>query len=550
MMHSRPSAATFVALALLALGCSSTSELRSAEASAARGIVSESASTADLPRIGTITIVTEDVYTADEAARGSAYTLANSLHVRTRESVIHKFLLFREGDPLVASRLAESERNLRALPFIQSATVTAGEPHDGVVDISVVTQDSWSTEPGGSFGSDGGSSSLGFEVRERNFLGLGKELSILYDSTPDRSGKGFHYEDPAAFGRYWKSEVSFIDNTDGRQTSFLVNRPFFSSSQPWALHAFVDDRTMESRIYSNAAITSEFSQAHRMLSFGYGRALRADDDRAHRLTVGLEFSQDEFAPLAGGGTRLLPENREFRYLVAEYEYAQNRFQKLNFIDRDLRYQDFRVGRQFKLRAGISPEAFGAPYTSGLLGASVAQGFGLSEDSLILCKASLDTRVGAAKRNEILGLDVRLIHRGGETHPRVFVGRVNAQFGNDLDSDLQFFADGESGLRGYRLHAFSGDSSFHVNLEERFFLGRELWQIISPGFAVFVDAGNAASGSDVFDPGKLHYDAGIGLRIGAARSPKNILRLDFAYAFDEDPLGRSGWLISFSGSQAF
>lgn len=549
-MPTRTPAAIALIIASLALGCASTREPRPATSSTVQRNDVTPVVADILPRIGTITIVTEDVYTDAEAARGSAYSLANALHVTTRESVVHKFLLFREGDSFVASRLAESERNLRALPFIQSAKVTAGEPHDGVVDISVVTQDSWSTEPGGSYGSDGGSSSLGIEVRERNFLGLGKELSVLYDSTPDRSGKGFHYEDPAAFGRYWKSELSYIENTDGKQTSVLVNRPFFSSFQPWALRAFVDDRTMENRIYSNAAITSEFSQIHQMLSFGYGRALRADDARAHRITLGLEFSRDEFEELADGSTHLLPDNREFRYVIAEYEYAQNRFQKLNFIDRDLRYQDFRVGTQLKFRAGISPESLGAPYTSGLLGASVSQGFGLSEDSLLLCKASFDTRVGATTRNEVLGLDAKLIHRGGDTYPRVFVGRISAQRGDDLDADMQFFADGESGLRGYRLHAFSGDSSFHVNLEERFFLGHELWQIISPGLALFVDAGNAANGRDAFDFGKLHYDAGFGLRIGAARTPKNIMRLDFAYAFDEDPLGRSGWLISFSGSQAF
>lgn len=35
-----------------------------------------------------------------------------------------------------------------------------------------------------------------------------------------------------------------------------------------------------------------------------------------------------------------------------------------------------------------------------------------------------------------------------------------------------------------------------------------------------------------------------------RTPTNILRLDFAYAFDADALGRRGLLISFSSDQAF
>lgn len=548
-MNSQMLAVSSLFIVSLTCGCSSTNDVWKGSG-AVPPHAGKTGAAADGLVVGKVTVITEDVYAGLEADRGSAYALANTLHIQTRESVINKFLLFREGEPFVASRLAESERNLRALPFIRAAQVTASEPSEGKVDVTVITQDSWSTEPGGSFGSDGGGTSLGFEVRERNFLGLGKEFSVLYDSTPDRSGKGFHYVDPASFGRYWKTEVSYLDNTDGKQSTLSVNRPFFSSFQRWALSTTIDDRTLLNRIYANGAIASEFRQLHQTLAFGYGRALSADDVRAHRLTFGLDLSSDEFEALADGSTNDLPQNRDFRYLTAEYEYARNEFQKLNFVDRDLRYQDFRVGTQLKLRVGVSPQALGAPETTGLLGASISKGFGLSPRSLLLGRASLETRVGAANKNEILGLELRLIHRDDGTHPRVFVGRINAQRGDDLDADTQFFADGDTGLRGYRLHAFSGSSSFHINLEERIFLGHELWQLISPGLAAFVDAGNAGNGSDVFDPGKLHFDAGFGLRIGAARTPRNIFRLDFAYAFDEDPLGRSGWLISFSGSQAF
>jgi hypothetical protein len=90
----------------------------------------------------------------------------------------------------------------------------------------------------------------------------------------------------------------------------------------------------------------------------------------------------------------------------------------------------------------------------------------------------------------------------------------------------------------------------MNLEQRFFLGREMWQFLSPGFVLFVDLGNAGVGSDTFDTSKLKVDAGIGLSLGLTRTARNIIRIDLAYAFDEDPLGRSGLLISFSSRQAF
>jgi hypothetical protein len=501
-------------------------------------------------RIGKINIVTEDVYTEQEAAKGAAYGLVNTLHVQTRASVIHKMLLFDEGDLYVPSRLAETERNLRKLNFIQSASVVAGEPHDGVVDVTVVTQDAWSTEPGGSVGSAGGGTSGSASVRETNFLGFGKELTVEYASDPDRTGLGFQYEDPALFGNYWRANFGMANNSDGKTSKFLVERPFYSFATTSSVRALASDQTQETRVYENGEVASLFKEETKSYVLSAGRALSASDALAQRLTLGFQFDESKFAPVVGEPSATLPEDREFRYVVADYEFAVNKFRKLNFVSRDLRYEDFRVGTQINLRAGISPTAFGVDETTGLLGFAISRGFEPGPNTLLLARLSWESRIGATNSNEIIGGDFRFIRRTEAAHPHALVGRVNIISGNDLDGEKQFFADGDTGLRAYRLHAFSGDSSLIMNLEERLFLGRELWQVLSPGVAVFVDAGNAANGSDAFDPGNLHFDAGFGLRIGVSRTPRNIFRLDFAYAFDPDPLGNQGWLVSFSGSQAF
>src|SRR5262249_15079097 len=107
-------------------------------------------------RIGSITIQTVDVFSPDEAARGWLYRAADRLHATTNESVIRRFLLFEEGAPYDPEALAETERNLRALRFLKSAQVVAGTPHDGVVDVEVLTQDAWTFQLGLSVGSVAG----------------------------------------------------------------------------------------------------------------------------------------------------------------------------------------------------------------------------------------------------------------------------------------------------------------------------------------------------------------------------------------------------------
>src|SRR6478672_8464112 len=89
----------------------------------------------ETPRIGRITIHALNVFSPEEAARGWVYRAADALHIETRASVIRKFLLFQEGDPYDPTRLEETERNLRVLPFLKAASVVPGLPHGGLVDV-------------------------------------------------------------------------------------------------------------------------------------------------------------------------------------------------------------------------------------------------------------------------------------------------------------------------------------------------------------------------------------------------------------------------------
>ena len=69
-----------------------------------------------------------------------------------------------------------------------------------------------------------------------------------------------------------------------------------------------------------------------------------------------------------------------------------------------------------------------------------------------------------------------------------------------------------------------------------------------GAAVFVDGGVSWGPPDGW---YRLVDAGAGFRVGLPRAGVNtLLRIDIARAFRPDPLGRTGWLLSFSSGQAF
>jgi len=162
---------------------------------------------------------------------------------------------------------------------------------------------------------------------------------------------------------------------------------------------------------------------------------------------------------------------------------------------------------------------------------------------------VSTRLASGIQNASTSANLLYVNRDGDERPRTFVAHLAVRSGWRMDPQLQFFADGLNGLRGYRTHTFEGSRSVVVNVEERFYLGHEVLQLASPALVAFIDAGNATNGG-MRSLMTLKMDIGVGIRVGLPRTPKNLLRIDFAYAVNRDPLGRRGLLVSFSSGQAF
>ncbi len=500
-------------------------------------------------RVGTITIRALDIYADEEADRGRVYRVANALHPETRESVIRKFLLFHEGDEYRPERLAESERNLRALHFLKSATVTASEPHDGVVDVVVATQDSWSIAPETQAGMKGGQSTYGLNITDTNVLGRGKEMSVSWDKTIDRTRLGFDFQDPAMNSSLWTSRVGYGRNSDGYDHRLQLRRPFFSFATPWAAEFSFQGFRQNDRLYSDSFITSEFVQKHNELVAAYGRALGISDVVANRLTAGVRVVDDSFRNGTLHPDALLPEERKFRYLFARFEHVDNDFLKLNFVNKDLRYEDFNLGLQYTAEVAVSPRALGTDSTVSFLRLHAARGVRIGERSFFLPSFKLQSRFDGGPQNTIAAGSLLFVRRSESRYPRATLARVVFHTGWRVDRDVQFFADGLTGLRAYRVHSFEGTRTFMMNLEHRVYLGREIFQLLSPGVVAFFDAGNATTGG-LGRLMRLRTDAGLGLRIGLPRTPKNLLRIDFGYALNQDALGRRGLMVSMSSGQAF
>jgi outer membrane translocation and assembly module TamA len=285
----------------------------------------------------------------------------------------------------------------------------------------------------------------------------------------------------------------------------------------------------------------------------YGLALDASTISAMRVSLGLDWRKEAFHPLAGQPVSTLPLDREFRYVFVQYETVLPDYLTWNYIDHDDRVEDVALGPRLLVKLGISPAAFGVDRTTGLVEAAGEAGFRIGANAFLRGRAAFDARVATTLEDAHFQGDVWFVRRFQTSLRQTFVAHVGAFHGWNLDADEQFFMDGTTGLRGYRLRSFEGDQRVVLNLEQRFYSGWQIAGLVSPGFAVFFDAGTMGGPGSArpMQLSQVKMDVGVGLRFALAWAPvNNVFRIDAAYALQPDPHGRKGWLISFSSGQAF
>jgi len=226
--------------------------------------------------IGAIEFDIRQIFDEHDARENSGlYHFADQLHVRTKESTIRAQLLFRSGDRYRAQKLAETERNLRAVHYINDAHVVPVKYAQGKVTVRVITKDVWTLSPGVSFGRSGGANSSSVDLSDSNLLGSGKSLALTHASNVDRRSTGVTYGDPNVLRSRWTLATGVVNASDGNERSFALAQPFYSLDTPWTVtvKASQFDRTVSR--YNLGDIVDQFKreEAYYELSGGVSSGL-------------------------------------------------------------------------------------------------------------------------------------------------------------------------------------------------------------------------------------------------------------------------------------
>lgn len=481
--------------------------------------------------IGEIRVVPQDIFdTSDPKEDKLLFRAANALHIQTRPSVIRRALLFKSGEPLSLRLIEETERLLRSNRYVYDVQLRPVAYQDGVVDIEVLTRDTWSLDPGVSIGRSGGANSSGIHLKEYNLLGTGTSVNFGHSRTVDRTSNEFQFSSDRIFGSWASIGLSHAANSDGRREAASIVRPFYALDARWSAGITAAKDTRVDAVYNAGKVVGQYRHRQQQTEAFAGWSPGLAEGWVQRYSVGVGYQNDAHAPEPGlTAPARLPSDEKLVAPFVRLALIEDRFERE--LNRNLvgRPEFFALGLAANVQLGWASTGLGSSRDALLYALTISRGFEPMPEHTLVASASLSGQyAGSQVRRQRAGAQAQ--YYLPQTPRWLFYAALSADVLTRPDAADFLLLGGDNGLRGYPLRYQSGTRRALFTMEERFYTDLYLWRLFRVGGAAFFDAGRAWGGDNQNSdsPGWLS-NAGVGLRIVSARAAfSNVLHVDIAF----------------------
>ncbi|MDQ6690605.1 MAG: hypothetical protein M3Z18_08860 [Gemmatimonadota bacterium] len=475
-------------------------------------------------------------------------------HVTTKEWIIRRYLALQEGDACTEVRRGESERILRAQPFIADATVLAYPDGNGGVFLTVSTVDEVSlilraavTAKTPHF--------RGLTLGEANLLGR-----AIHAESGWKAGLGFRDEyeakviDYQFMGRPYQARLEGGRRQLGSDWQMETSHPFLTDLQriSWrttagnSLSYFSFRRPNTDPKADAVALRIERSYSD------IGGVFRIGPPLGRLALIGGSISfEDErpgSQPVIIGDSTVTPDTSQA--LINRYTTHQTaringlwgvrniHFVRVSGFDALEGTQDLRtgvevatlVGKGVRLLRGKEQDWFGS--TSLYAGWASQIAYSALEVS------------GEGRRDQAGNWDGILAHGRAALYMKpfnrqTFISDLTWSGGWKQRIPFQLtFADRDGGLRGFRRAQVGGARRLIGRVEDRYLIGRYK-RLASIGVAGFAEAGKLWAGDSPFGVNTpLYASAGFSILAASPPQSRRTIRADFAFPVRGRNAGRA------------
>ncbi len=472
---------------------------------------------------------------------------ARAVHVNTQDDVVRRFLLMKVGETCNQIQRAESERILRAQPFLVDARIRVYDDESGGVRLEVETRDDFSLifEPilqskspvfrGIRLGeSNIGGSAMMAAVNWRDGLAFNDELGI---EVANRQFGGKRNELRASAQR----------NRFGQDMRFEVIRPYYTDLQRFAwigsvggTRGPVEFRRGElprnaltvRREFANLGALTRVGPIGRLKLVGASitRETQSTDETSMMLTRDGVQRDTVNAPIPSFRSQSVVRANALLGVRAI------RFVRVQGFDALTGAQDVRVGMQLGLVAGRSLNIGQARDRDHFLAANLYGAYG-GEKSFVGLQAISEARFDRESRawdNVVTSGRLAWYFRPAVNQTSIVEAQWSA--GRDMRVPFQLsLGDREGGLLGHRNSSQAGAQRLIVRGEQRLVIPTRL-NVADMGLAAFAEAGRLWSEQSVPYSITTPWRGAVGVSVLAALPPRSrrLWRVDFALPVSGDP----------------
>lgn len=467
-------------------------------------------------RIGAIEFKTISVFDPEnERDNSPLYLWLNKLHVNTRPSVVRAQLLFTEGEPLQRSLLEESERILRATPYLTKAYILPHTICDQRVDLLVVTQDAWTLEPRVSMSRKSSDTETGFAISDGNILGSGNAFTLGYADSDKRSLVSYELRNPHIFNSPISVRLFYADTTDGTNSIVRLEKPFHALATPWATGLYQEKLSLIEEMRYRDETINEYHHFIRRHEYYAGRATDINPRHTQRFIVGYSQEEDIFREEPGTQGEL-PSERIANYSWLEYQYLSNSFGVFKNVNQIQRAEDIPLGVVASVRMGYGLASWDNPSDVFRYKGDFLRVVDVNDLHLLGVGVHIDGRSYRApglQDSQVAGSYIAYNYFRDEK--RRWYVRLSYSEGRDLPQYEELTVGDITGLRGYPSDFQRGTKRYVLTLERRYFSDWHLLNIMRVGVVAFYDMGKAW-GLEQYPQSHTLSNVGFGLRFSSSR----------------------------------
>ncbi len=504
--------------------------------------------------LGTVDVAANNIFDSAQANAGSS--LVNRLHYVTRENVIRREVWMKPGSTISEADAREIERNLRDLDLFAKVRVKlvpdANEASIANLQIETFDRLSIVASAGGSF--LGGIGEVKFSLGDKNLLGLGHQLVFGYSENTEGELLGsIAYDNVLVRNPDVYTGVRLGQTEEGDFAEFVLQNRFqhYRDNLSWALR--LDRQTTATDFFEEGESVAEVPRTRTRLRSNRITRRGGGD---HHFSFGpiLNYTENRYGRPTGINAATVDAPEDDSRVFAGLLFGRDRiksYRKVTYLDTLGYEQDLILGKNGELSIGLEHvEAETEERTVPALFLQAWSHNALSRSNYLNIAIGSSLRIGD---DEIDAWSVSTAATAFHTRSRdhTIAGRLIYESSFDRFGLQSQQTLGESnGLRGYPAREFNGEQKLLLNLEYRFRTQLN-YASIEIGGLTFFDTGwvgDRGSSDWLREP---RASVGAGIRIGSPQLlGSNIIRIDFAYPLDDDPLRDYEPTLSLAIGQVF